>query len=95
MGHLRLATEGASQSNIPAVSEQVNQDTCNIRYRSQIVSLFDIICSVYFTLTHKEAIIKELEEKWEGGIIVESSSEWASPLVVVTKKDCGMWILWK
>ena len=43
------------------------------------------IPQVYF-----EKVMTELEEMERDGIIEKSSSEWASPLVIVTKKDEGI-----
>ena len=41
--------------------------------------------------THKEAVIKDLAEMQEIRVI-KSSSKWASPLVIITKKDGSMQI---
>ena len=34
--------------------------------------------------------MEELEEMEKNGIIEQSDSEWASPMVIVTKKDDGV-----
>ena len=36
---------------------------------------------------YKEKVMEELEEMEKNGIIEQSDSEWASPMVIVTKKD--------
>ena len=38
-------------------------------------------------LAIKRDVIKELQEMKDDGIVEESTSEWASPLVIVKKKD--------
>ena len=39
---------------------------------------------------YKEKVFEELEDMEKNGIIEKSESEWASPLVIVTKKDGGV-----
>lgn len=39
---------------------------------------------------YRDEVKKELKEMLEAGIIEHSSSEWASPMVIVGKKDGGM-----
>ena len=39
---------------------------------------------------YKKKVMEELEEMEKNGIIEQSDSEWASPMVIVTKKDGGV-----
>ena len=41
---------------------------------------------------YREEVMKELAEMEERGVIEPSYSEWASPIVVVKKKDGGLWL---
>ena len=72
----------------PQVIQARNSVTSQVRHRMNTTDQQPIRQRSYqIPPAIKRDIIKELQEMKDDGIIEESTSEWASPLVIVKKKD--------
>ena len=72
----------------PQVIQARNSVTTQVRHRLNTTYQQPIRQRSYrIPLAIKRDVIKELQEMKDDGIIEESTSEWASPLVIVKKKD--------
>ena len=78
-------------SKFPQVTGNAPGRTNKITHRIRTADCTPIRQKPYrLPQAYQEKVNKELEEMERHGIIEKSNSEWASPLVIVTKKDGGI-----
>ena len=75
-------------STFPAITQKEPGRTIEIRHKIHTENQRAIRQKPYrIPPALKEDVVKELNEPLENGIIEKSNSEWASPIVIVKKKD--------
>ena len=78
-------------SQFPSVNRNTPGITHKMTHRIRTTDCIPIRQKPYrIPQAYREEVLKELEEMEKQGIIEKSESEWASPLVIVTKKDGGV-----
>ena len=78
-------------SHFPSVTRNTPGITHKMIHRIRTTDCVPIRQKPYrIPQAYREEVLKELEEMEKQGIIEKSESEWASPLVIVTKKDGGV-----
>ena len=78
-------------SKFPEVTRSTPRQTNMTSHRIRTTSSMLIRLKLYrIPHAHKQKVLDELKDMEKNGVIEKSESEWASPLVIVTKRDGGI-----